>query len=196
MRARRHRLLQLAVTQAGFFSSAQALAIGYSHQGQKYHADRGNWRRVGRGLFRLPEWPVGEHDDLHRWSVWSRGQGVLSHRSAARLHGLPAPPGDVVELIVPRSFRAVAPQVVAPQAGALQAGAPQAGALQRVRLHRPGARGGLVELSDDEIEVVAGLRVTTRARTLRDLAAELADEVPEPRRTQLEAPETDGWRQW
>ncbi|HEY3002778.1 MAG TPA: hypothetical protein VGJ44_10565, partial [Kribbellaceae bacterium] len=53
----RRRLHGLAYRQAGYFSAAQARRLGYSHQAQKYNADRGNWARVDRAVFRLPGWP-------------------------------------------------------------------------------------------------------------------------------------------
>lgn len=167
--------MQLAAVQGGCFTSAQAQDLGYSHQGQKYHSDRGNWQRVGRGLYRLTGWPRGEHDELHRWSLWARGEGVVSHRSAALLHGLAAPRSSMIELIVPQGFRARAPT--------------------GLRLYRPGPRSGLRGLEEDEVEVVAGLRVTTAARTRSDLVADL--EEGEPAEIHAgPAGRQDDWRQW
>lgn len=44
----RQQLSAVAFAQAGYFTAAQALSIGYSYQAQKYHADHGNWVRVQR----------------------------------------------------------------------------------------------------------------------------------------------------
>jgi hypothetical protein len=49
--ALRQALYRLAAGQAGFFTAAQALGLGYSYQAQKYHVDHGNWVRVDRGIF-------------------------------------------------------------------------------------------------------------------------------------------------
>lgn len=110
--ARRRRMYDIARTQGGYFTAAQALEIGYPYQAQTYHVDRGNWQRVDRGLFRLPEWPVSEYEDLIRWSQWSRGRGVVSHETALSVHDL----GDVnparVHLTVPPGFRKQAEGVV------------------------------------------------------------------------------------
>lgn len=157
MRDRLHRLMHLAARQGGCFTTAQAKDLGYSHQGQKYHADRGNWLRLGRGLYRLTGWPRGEHDELHRWSLWARDEAVVSHRSALAVHRLPVPSGPTVELTVPAGFRARAQGVV---------------------LHRMGVRGGVPDLEDAgledaEVEALSGLRVTTIPRTVLDLAGEL-----------------------
>lgn len=147
----RRQLFDLALRQAGYFSARQALEVGYSYQGQKYHADVGNWRRVGRGLFRLPEIPQSEHGELVRWSLWARGEGVVSHRTAAGLWELlPGAEDGEVDLIVPPGYRRRA---------------------RGVRLHR-------AELNLAELEERPGFRVTGPLRTVLDLAPELgADEL-------------------
>ncbi len=101
----RRRLQKLAAQQHGYFTAAQAVEVGYSYQAQKHHVDYGNWVRVDRALFRVPEWPADEHDHLVRWTLWSGGLAVVSHVTALAVHGL----GDVnpaaVHLSVPKSFR-------------------------------------------------------------------------------------------
>ncbi|HVF76546.1 MAG TPA: type IV toxin-antitoxin system AbiEi family antitoxin domain-containing protein [Acidimicrobiales bacterium] len=110
--ARRRRMSNVARTQGGYFTAAQALDAGYPYQAQTYHVAQGNWQRIDRGLFRLPEWPVTEHEDLIRWSQWSRGRAVVSHATALSVHDL----GDLnpaqVHLTVPRGFRKRAEGVV------------------------------------------------------------------------------------
>lgn len=111
-KALRKRLVDIAATQAGYFSAGQALEAGYSYPAQHYHATHDNWTRVGRGIFRLPEWPSSPHEDLVRWTLWSDQRGVVSHESALAVHDL----GDVnpahVHLSVPPGFRAKAAGVV------------------------------------------------------------------------------------
>ena len=140
----RRRLAGVAATQSGYFTAAQALEAGYSYPAQKYNADRGSWARVDRGLYRLPEWPVGAHDDLVRWSLWSRGKAVVSHDTALSVYEL----GDLnparVHLTVPPNFRPTAPGVI---------------------LHR-----GV--LPSDDIRSHEGYRITTPLRSLLDVAAE------------------------
>jgi len=110
--ALRKRLVEVASTQAGYFSAGQALEAGYSYPAQHYHALNENWLRVGRGIFRLPEWPSSPHEDLVRWTLWSGRKAVVSHESALAVHEL----GDVnpasVHLSVPPGFRAKAVGVV------------------------------------------------------------------------------------
>ena len=140
---RRDQLRRLAATQSGYFSAAQALELGYSYSQQTYHAKAGNWQRVARGIYRFPEWPVGDHDDLVRWSLWSRGLGVISHETAISVHDL----GDVnpkrVHLTVPPRFRARANGVV---------------------LHRG-------DLPEGDVWEREGYRITTPFRTALDAAA-------------------------
>lgn len=144
----RRRLFSLAAQQGGYFTAAQARTVGYSYQAQAHHVAAGNWRRVDRGLFRLSEWVPEPHDELIRWTLWSRGQGVVSHESALAVHGLGEFESPRVHLTVPRRFTAVDDAVI---------------------LHR-------ADLPDEDIDVRSGFSVTTVARSLVDVAARGADE--------------------
>lgn len=141
----RRALLATASSQHGHFTAAQALSAGYSYQAQKWHVDQGNWERVDRGLFRLPEWPVDDDDHLARWSLWAGDAAVVSHESALSAHDL----GDVdpshVHMTVPRNFsRKQRPSVV---------------------LHRR-------SVPDAEVEARSGYRVTSPARAVAECAAD------------------------
>jgi predicted transcriptional regulator of viral defense system len=139
----RRRLLAIAARQSGYFTAAQALEAGYSYPAQRYHAKRGNWLRVDRGIYRFPEWPTGPRDDLVRWSLWSRGRAVVSHETALSVHEL----GDVdparVHLTAPPNFRQKNPSVV---------------------IHR-------ADLAPRDVQGHEGFRVTTPLRSLLDVAA-------------------------
>lgn len=143
----RRKLVAIAGQQAGYFSARQALDAGYSYPAQRYHVLQHNWLRVGRGIFRLPEWPSSLHEDLVRWTLWSRRKGVVSHESALAVHGL----GDVnpasVHLSVPPSFRAKA---------------------EGVTLH-------CVVVEPAEIEEHSGFWVTVPLRSLVDVASGTLD---------------------
>lgn len=102
----RRALHRVAFAQAGYFTAAQARSVGYSYQAQKYHVDHGNWERVDRGLFRLPEWPAASTDDYVRWTLWSGGRGVVSHESALAFHDLSDANPARLHLSVPAGFRA------------------------------------------------------------------------------------------
>lgn len=111
-RVLRRALLAIAGEQSGYFTAAQAREAGYSYQAQRYHVEHGDWLRVARGIYRLPEWPPGQHEDLVRWTLWSGSRAVVSHASALAVHEL----GDVmpasVHLTVPGGFRAKAEGVL------------------------------------------------------------------------------------
>ncbi len=144
----RRELSDLAQTQGGYFTAKQAAAAGYGKRHLDYHVKAGNFERVERGLFRLPEIPPSEHDDLIRLSLWSRGrddrpQAVVSHETALAVHGL----GDLLPtrtlLIVPRSFRKN------PPAGCV--------------LYK-------AQLAANDTEEREGFRITKPLRTLLDVA--------------------------
>ncbi|MCL2784309.1 MAG: hypothetical protein FWD55_02515 [Propionibacteriaceae bacterium] len=138
----RRQLEALAFNQAGYFTAAQALDVGYTYQAQRYHATTGNWVRVDRGLFRLPHWPSAPEDEYVRWTLWSRSLGVLSHESALRIYDLSDVDPPKIHLTVPPSFRAKDPMVITyPQ-----------------------------ELPEEDIEQRQAWQVTTPLRTLADVS--------------------------
>jgi predicted transcriptional regulator of viral defense system len=112
-RERRRRLFHdIAADQRGYFTAAQALAVGYSYQAHAHHVDVGNWIRVDRGLFRLAEWVPEVHDELARWALWSGGRGVVSYESALGVHQVGEFEAVKVHLSVPRNFTMADPAVV------------------------------------------------------------------------------------
>ena len=153
MRQSRHTLQRdlyaVAEGQGGYFTAAQAAAAGYRYPQQVYQRRLGAWEPIDRGLFRLRNFPPGEHEDLIRWSLWSRDRrgeirATVSHETAADLYGF----GDVmparIHLTVPPGFRKPAPD------GCV--------------LH-------IARLTPADIAARGGFRVTTPIRTVLDLAA-------------------------
>lgn len=139
----RRRLFALASEQGGYFTAAQAKSLGYSYQAQAHHVGAGNWYRVDRGLFHLAEWVPDLHDDLIRWTLWSKGRGVVSHVTALSVHGIGEFEASSVELTVPPGF---------------------AGRHDGVRLY-------VAELPGGDVLARAGYRITTVLRSLIDVAA-------------------------
>lgn len=139
----RRRLVDVAAEQSGYFTAAQARAAGYSYQAQRYHVHRGNWDRVDRALFRLPEWPTSLHEQYARWSLWSKGRAVVSHDTALSVHELGDANPARIHLTVPPGFRQEAPGVI---------------------LHRG-------ELADEDVWEQGGYRITTPLRSVLDVAA-------------------------
>ncbi|MFC3963277.1 type IV toxin-antitoxin system AbiEi family antitoxin domain-containing protein [Nocardia jiangsuensis] len=108
-------LADIATTQWGLLTAAQAGEVGVSVQQLKRLADSGLLERLRHGVYRLygtPESP----DDLLRaeWLAFEPARragdriadevplGVVSHRSAARLQGLGDLDADLYEFTVPR----------------------------------------------------------------------------------------------
>src|SRR5204862_190029 len=75
-----------------------------------YHVRAGNFERALRGVYRIPELPLSEHDDLIRLSLWSRGrddqpQAVVSHETALGVLGLGEFLPKQAHVPVPPAFR-------------------------------------------------------------------------------------------
>jgi predicted transcriptional regulator of viral defense system len=144
----RRRLFSLAADQGGYFTAAQAKKIGYSYPAQAHHVGAGNWLRIDRGLFRLAEWVPNVHDDLIRWTLWSRGRAVVSHESALSVYGIGELESARVHLTVPPRFSMQDPAVV---------------------LHH-------ADLDESDVITRTGFALTTVVRSLVDIAALSAEE--------------------
>jgi len=143
-------LTAVAATQGGYFTARQAEQAGYVYPHLTYHVNRGNFERVGRGLYRIPTIPLSEHDDLIRLTLWSRGrddlpQAIVSHESALSLHELSDMLPGKVHLTVPPSFRRAAQP--------------------NCTLHK-------ADVADHDCVAWGAFRVTTPLRTLADIALE------------------------
>ncbi|GAA4233746.1 putative transcriptional regulator of viral defense system [Streptosporangium album] len=148
---RRDKLWELAAGQRGYFTAAQAVEAGYSHQAQRFHAQRGNWLHIDRGLYRLREFsvlPGDDHDYLVRWWLWSKRRAVVSHVSALAVHDLGIANPEEIHLTVGPGFRQKNQQIV---------------------LHH-------AELRPEEIEDREGFRVTTPLRAIAESAADAVDQ--------------------
>jgi predicted transcriptional regulator of viral defense system len=144
----RRRLWRLAAEQSGYFTAAQAKELGYSYQAQAHHAGAGNWLRIDRGLFRFAEWLPELHDDLVRWTLWSKGRAIVSHESALAVDGIGEFESPRVQLTVPPGFT-------------MRDAA--------VTLH-------FADVPDVDVVSRPGFKLTTIVRSLVDVAALAADE--------------------
>ena len=146
--ARADRLYALAESQGGYFTAADAKALGYVYRYQHFHVKQGNWVKVDRGIYRLKRFPSSSHEDLIRWWLWSRKKGAISHESAAAVYEI----GDVLpsktHLTVPPDFRKKATTGVV--------------------LHK-------APFEEKDVEMREGCRVTTPLRTILDLARKHLD---------------------
>lgn len=66
---------------------------------------RRNWLRIDQGAVRLTEWIPGVHDELSRWTLWSKGKGVVSHESTLAEHELGDFESAYVHLTAPPGSR-------------------------------------------------------------------------------------------
>jgi len=97
-------LYEIAASQQGFITTAQAGAAGYSSQLLNHYLRKGRISRVARGVYRLVHFPPGENEHLVIVWLWSEQQGVFGHETALALHELSdALPGDI-HLTLPESW--------------------------------------------------------------------------------------------
>jgi predicted transcriptional regulator of viral defense system len=141
------KLYRLAEAQAGYFTAQQAVESGMDRSTLRHHArSGGRFRRVRRGLYRLRDFPSGQHEQVMAAWLPLRGAGaVVSHETALELHALSDVISDAVHLSLPRA--------------------------ERGQRRRPGVRLHTLDNSPTEAEIldVAGLPVTTPERTLVDV---------------------------
>lgn len=141
--SRLDRLYALVERQGGYFTAADARAVGYGYPLHHFHVRQGNWIRVAPATFRLKRFPPVAHDELLRWWLWSRKLGVISHQSAARAYGVGQILSGKVHLTVPPGFRKRTADGVV---------------LHRTTLH------------GREVDTREGFPITTPLRTILDLA--------------------------
>ncbi|MBZ0152453.1 MAG: type IV toxin-antitoxin system AbiEi family antitoxin domain-containing protein [Planctomycetes bacterium] len=99
-------LYATAEPQAGLFTLTQAEACGYSSQHLQKHLRAGRIHRVQRGIYRLTQFPAGEHEELVALWLWSGRVGVFSHETSLFLHDLSDVLPARVHLTVPTTRRA------------------------------------------------------------------------------------------
>jgi predicted transcriptional regulator of viral defense system len=136
-------LYEIAEQQAGYFTAAQAQAVGFSRPLLSYYARIGRFGRVSRGIYRLARFPGSPHEDL--FVAWLRTgpDSVISHESALAVYELSdVLPGEV-HVIVPRT----------------------------ASRRRKGIRLHTNRLRPDEVTNRAGLPITTASRTIADAIA-------------------------
>lgn len=148
------RLYELAATQAGYFTAAQAGALGYSPRSLVYHVAAGHFDRVGRGFYRLAGVPAEAYEDIvAAWLRFASRDAVVSHDTALALYDLAPGRAHEIHLTLPRAHRPRTPQSTA-----------------GVKLHTT-----TVRLRRDEVAARFGVQITSPARTIADVAEIGAD---------------------
>ena len=136
------RLYEIAEGQAGYFTTRQARAAGFTAERLSSNVKNGKFLRVARGVYRLRHFPASPHEQLFVAQLMTGDHSVISHESALALYDLSDVLPDGVHVTIPRTASR---------------------RRKRLRLHTN-------RLSPDEITRYMGLPVTTVARTVADVA--------------------------
>lgn len=156
------RLLEAAVGQHGFITPDTATAAGVDPARLPVMLARGQLERWGRGLYRIPQLPIGKYGHLAA-AVMRVGHGaVVSHASSDYLHGSTDTPPDTIELTVPTSARI------------------RRAGLDGIRIWRE-------ELASGDLTTVEGIPTTTAGRASR----EAGDGARTPSSSTASAPSRD-----
>jgi very-short-patch-repair endonuclease len=146
--------IDLARTQDGVITSRQALALGLTASAQRNAVQRHDWRRPFHGVLFIPEAMTTIERSRAKAALLCHPDGVATNRSAARiwkLEGLPLrTPRENVTVALPRSSP---------------------------RRQRKGMTLSWRSLAPEDVVDVDGIRVTTPARTLQDLARTESREI-------------------
>ena len=144
-----NQLYEIAESQAGYFTAAQARKVGLSWERLSMNVKIGKFLRVVQGVYRLAHFPNSPFEDLFVAWLKSGANSVISHESALVVYNLSDVLPAEVHVIVPRT------------ASRRHTG---------IHMHTN-------QLRTDEITSREGLPVTTVARTIADAAtSQLAEE--------------------
>lgn len=99
------RLLEVAVGQHGFITPETADAAGVDPARLPVMLARGQLERWGRGLYRIPQLPIGKHDNLAAAVIRVGHGAVVSHASSHYLHGSTDTSPETIEITVPTTAR-------------------------------------------------------------------------------------------
>jgi very-short-patch-repair endonuclease len=134
-------VIRFAQRNGGVFSMQEAIALGLPKSTLQRRVDQGIFVRVGKGMLALPG--TSTRPDLAMRAALRLLNGVVSHQSAARIHGFEAIPISPPTMTVSHRSNYSFPGVVVHQS---------------------------TDLLAEHVQEVEGLVVTTPARTLVDLA--------------------------
>lgn len=99
------RLYEIASQQGGYFTAEQARRAGFTSKLIWYHARRGRFARLHRGLYRLHQYPSSPEDHILEAWLAAGPAAVVSHESALSVHRLSNVVPARVHLTVPRTHR-------------------------------------------------------------------------------------------
>jgi hypothetical protein len=100
----------LGALEAGIFTLDQARLLGLARRDIERKIRVGEWQRVGNGVLEATPRTVGRWDRERHALARMGDKAVLSHLTAASIHGLPLPvPVQEVDVTVPRNVKRPAP---------------------------------------------------------------------------------------
>lgn len=98
-------LFGIAAAQEGHFTTAQAAKAGFSSQLLHKYLGSKKILRIRHGVYRLVQYPPGDHEDLVAIWLWSGRAGVFSHETALAAQDLSDALPSKVHLTLPASWR-------------------------------------------------------------------------------------------
>ncbi len=85
----RDELWEIATTQHGFVTAQQAAEASIGKQAVQMLVRRGTLERAAYGVYRFPQYPVGEVDQLALAVLWTRvPEAAMSHETALDAYGI------------------------------------------------------------------------------------------------------------
>jgi predicted transcriptional regulator of viral defense system len=96
-------LWSVALDQYGYVTTHDAVSLGVPEVELRKLAHRRKLRRVFQGVYRFPEFPVSQNDQLMEAVLWTRDPlAVLSHETALDVRELSDLNPNVIHVTVPR----------------------------------------------------------------------------------------------
>lgn len=135
------KLYQIAEEQAGYFTAKEAHSVGYSWERLSEYASNGKFQRIENGVYRLRQFPVNSLEEYFIALLKAGEKAVISHESALVVYDLSDAMPGVIHVTIPKT---------------------------RSR-RRTGLSFHTKKISEEEITVHSGLRVTRIPRTIIDL---------------------------
>src|SRR5665811_688039 len=85
----RDELWDVAATQHGFVTAQQAVDLGVGKHALQMLVQRGTLTRAAQGVYRFPQYPVGQYDAYMLAVLWTRTpEACLSHETALDAYGI------------------------------------------------------------------------------------------------------------
>jgi predicted transcriptional regulator of viral defense system len=134
-------LYDIVEAQAGYFTSKQAAKAGYSWERLSENTSSGKFQRIETGVYRLRQFPTTAMEEFFIALLKAGEKAVISHESALVVYDLSDVMPGIIHVTIPRTSSR----------------------------RRNGLQFHTKQISEDEVTVYSGLRVTNIPRTIIDL---------------------------